>query len=125
MTTLLLVEDNELNRDMQVRRLERKGFEVLIAMDGQEGVEVATAKLPDLILMDLNLPVMDGWEATRQLKGAPETRGIPIIALTAHATSGDREKAMEAGCDEYVSKPIDMAQLLAMIEKTLSGENPS
>ena len=125
MTTLLVVEDNELNRDMQVRRLERKGFEVLIAMDGRQGVEVATEKLPDLILMDLNLPVMDGWEATRRLKSAPETRGIPIIALTAHATSGDREKAMEAGCDEYVSKPIDMAQLLAMIEKTLSGENPS
>ena len=125
MTTLLLVEDNELNRDMQVRRLVRKGFEVLIAMDGQEGVEVATAKLPDLILMDLNLPVMDGWEATRRLKSAPETRGIPIIALTAHAASGDREKAREAGCDESVSKPIDMAQLLAMIEKTLSGENPS
>ena len=125
MTTLLLVEDNELNRDMQVRRLERKGFEVLIAMDGQEGVEVATAKLPDLILMDLNLPVMDGWEATRQLKGAPETRGIPIIALTAHATSGDRERAMEAGCDEYVTKPVDMAELLAMIEKTLSRDLPS
>ena len=125
MTTLLLVEDNELNRDMQVRRLERKGFEVLIAMDGQEGVEVATAKLPDLILMDLNLPVMDGWEATRQLKGAPETRGIPIIALTAHATSGDRERAMEAGCDEFVTKPIDMAQLVAMIEKTLSRDHPS
>lgn len=125
MTTLLLVEDNELNRDMQVRRLERKGFEVLIAMDGQQGVEVATAKLPDLILMDLNLPVMDGWEATRQLKGAPETRGIPIIALTAHATSGDRERAMEAGCDEYVTKPVDMAELLAMIEKTLSRDLPS
>lgn len=125
MTTLLLVEDNELNRDMQVRRLERKGFEVLIAMDGQQGVEVATAKLPDLILMDLNLPVMDGWEATRQLKRAPETRGIPIIALTAHATSGDRERAMEAGCDEYVTKPVDMAELLAMIEKTLSRDLPS
>ena len=125
MTTLLLVEDNELNRDMQVRRLERKGFEVLIAMDGQQGVEVATAKLTDLILMDLNLPVMDGWEATRRLKSAPETRGIPIIALTAHAASGDREKAMEAGCDEYVSKPVDMAQLVAMIEKTLSGDHPS
>ncbi len=125
MTTLLLVEDNELNRDMQVRRLERKGFEVLIAMDGQQGVEVATAKLPDLILMDLNLPVMDGWEATRQLKGAPKTRGIPIIALTAHATSGDRERAMEAGCDEYVTKPVDMAELLAMIEKTLSRDLPS
>ena len=125
MTTLLLVEDNELNRDMQVRRLERKGFEVLIAMDGQQGVEVATAKLPDLILMDLNLPVMDGWEATRQLKGASKTRGIPIIALTAHATSGDRERAMEAGCDEYVTKPVDMAELLAMIEKTLSRDIPS
>ena len=124
MTTLLVVEDNELNRDMQVRRLERKGFEVLIAMDGRQGVEVATEKLPDLILMDLNLPVMDGWEATRRLKSAPETRGIPIIALTAHASSGDREKAMKAGCDEYVSKPIDMAQLVAMIEKTLSGDNP-
>ena len=125
MTTLLLVEDNELNRDMQVRRLERKGFKVLIAMDGRQGIEVATAKLPDLILMDLNLPVMDGWEATRQLKSAPETRGIPIIALTAHATVADRERAMEAGCDEFVTKPIDMAQLLAMIEKTLSHDHPS
>ena len=125
MTTLLVVEDNELNRDMQVRRLERKGFEVLIAMDGRQGVEVATEKLPDLILMDLNLPVMDGWEATRRLKSAPETRGIPIIALTAHATSGDRERAMEAGCDEFVTKPIDMAQLVAMIEKTLSRDQPS
>lgn len=125
MTTLLLVEDNEMNRDMQARRLVRRGFEVLIAMDGREGVEVATEKLPDLILMDLNLPVMDGWEATRRLKSAPETRGIPIIALTAHATSGDRERAMEAGCDGYLSKPIDMAKLVEMIEKTLSGDNPS
>ena len=125
MTTLLLVEDNEMNRDMQARRLVRRGFEVLIAMDGREGVEVATEKLPDLILMDLNLPVMDGWEATRRLKSAPETRGIPIIALTAHATSGDRERAMEAGCDGYVSKPIDMEKLVEMIEKNLSGDNPS
>ena len=115
MTTLLLVEYNELNRDMQARRLERKGFEVLIAVDGWQGVEVATEKLPDLILMDLNLPFLNGWEATRRLKGAPETRKIPIIALTAHATSDDREKAMEAGCDEYLSKPINQERLREVV----------
>src|SRR5437762_6314669 len=101
MPKILLIEDNEMNRDMLSRRLERKGYEVLIATDGQQGVELAQAQAPDLILMDMSLPVLDGWEATRQLKGADETSAIPIIALTAHAMSGDRDRALAAGCDDY------------------------
>ncbi|HJR09570.1 MAG TPA: response regulator [Pyrinomonadaceae bacterium] len=119
MTKILLVEDNEMNRDMLSRRLARKGYEVSIAVDGKQGVEMATADAPDLILMDMSLPVLDGWEATRQLKGADATRAIPVIALTAHAMSGDREKALEAGCDDYDTKPIELARLLEKIESML------
>ena len=119
MTKILLVEDNEMNRDMLSRRLARKKYEVLVAVDGRESVEMARSEAPDLILMDMSLPVMDGWEATRQLKASPETQAIPIIALTAHAMSGDREKAMEAGCDDYDTKPIELPRLLGKIEALL------
>jgi two-component system cell cycle response regulator DivK len=119
MAKILLVEDNEMNRDMLSRRLERRGYEVVIAVDGGEGVAMARSENPDLILMDMSLPVVDGWEATRQLKAAPETGTIPIIALTAHAMSGDREKAIEAGCDDYDTKPIDLPNLLEKIETLL------
>ena len=119
MPKILLVEDNELNRDMLSRRLARKGYEVVLAGDGAEGVAAATAGRPDLVLMDMSLPVLDGWEATRRLKAAPETRPIPVIALTAHAMSSDREKALEAGCDDYDTKPIELPRLLAKIERLL------
>jgi two-component system, cell cycle response regulator DivK len=119
MPRVLLVEDNEMNRDMLSRRLARREYEVLVAVDGGEGVAMAGSEAPDLILMDMSLPVMDGWEATRQLKASPETKAIPIIALTAHAMSGDREKAMEAGCDDYDTKPIELPRLLAKMEALL------
>ena len=115
MSTILIVEDNEMNRDMLSRRLKRRGYEVAIATDGRAGVETARKLRPDLVLMDMSLPEIDGWEATRQLKADPETAGIPIIALTAHAMAGDREKAMEAGCDDYDTKPIDLAGLIEKI----------
>ena len=119
MTKILLVEDNELNRDMLMRRLEKKGYRVLIAMDGKTGLAMSHSESPDLILMDMSLPVLDGWEATRQLKSSPETRSIPIIALTAHAMSADRSKAIEAGCDDYDTKPVDLTRLLGKIELLL------
>jgi CheY-like chemotaxis protein len=119
MPRVLLVEDNEMNRDMLSRRLARREYEVLVAVDGEDGVMMAGSEAPDLILMDMSLPVMDGWEATRQLKASPETKAIPIIALTAHAMSGDREKAMEAGCDDYDTKPIELPRLLAKMEALL------
>jgi len=122
MPKLLLVEDNEMNRDMLSRRLERKGFEVVMAVDGGEGVAMALSELPDLILMDMNLPVLDGWEATRQIKAAPQTSGIPVIGLTAHAMSGDREKGMAAGCDDYDTKPVDFERLLGKITAQLKTE---
>jgi len=122
MPKILLVEDNEMNRDMLSRRLTRKQYEVLEAVDGGEGVEMARSEAPDLILMDMSLPVMDGWEATRLLKASPETGSIPIIALTAHAMSGDREKAMEAGCDDYDIKPVELPRLLAKMEILLGKE---
>src|SRR5262245_57242244 len=121
MPKLLLVEDNEENRDGLSRHLRRKGFEVLAAGDGQQGVEAAKSGVPDLILMDMSLPVLDGWEATRQLKAPPETKHIPVIALTAHAMAGDRDKALQAGCDEYDTKPIDFARLLGKIQALLGG----
>ena len=120
MTKILLVEDNEDNRDMLSRRLERKDFVVTLAVDGQEGVDKAKAEQPDLILMDMSLPVMDGWEATREIKANPETANIPIIALTAHAMSSDREKAIEAGCDDYDTKPVDFPRLIEKIAKLTS-----
>ncbi len=116
MPKILLVEDNEMNRDMLSRRLARRGYEVLIAVDGQQGVELA-ATGPDLILMDMSLPVIDGWEATRRIKAAEATKKIPVIALTAHAMAGDREQALAAGCDDYDTKPIDLARLLPKIER--------
>ena len=119
MAKILLVEDNEENRDMLSRRLTRRGYEVVIALDGGQGVAMAQSEIPDLILMDMDLPVLDGWEATRQLKSAPETKGIPIIALTAHAMMGDREKAIDAGCDDYDTKPIEFSRLIEKIEAFL------
>lgn len=122
MPKILLVEDNEMNRDMLSRRLKRKGFEVVLAVDGQEGIDLAQSQAPDLILMDMSLPVVDGWEATRLLKAQPGTRTIPVIALTAHAMAGDREKALEAGCDDYDIKPIDLERLLGKIQGLLEGK---
>jgi CheY-like chemotaxis protein len=119
MSKILLVEDNEMNRDMLSRRLQRRGHEVLIALDGVQGVELAHSQQPDLILMDMSLPVMDGWEATQKLKAAPETNGIPIIALTAHAMAGDREKCLEVGCDDYDTKPVEFSRLLGKIQALL------
>jgi CheY-like chemotaxis protein len=116
---ILLVEDNEMNRDMLSRRLERRGYQVVIAVDGEQGVVMAQSEAPDLILMDLSLPTLDGLEAARQLKAAPETQAIPIIALTAHAMVGDREKAIEAGCDDYDTKPIELPRLLEKVEAIL------
>jgi two-component system cell cycle response regulator DivK len=121
---ILLVEDNEMNRDMLSRRLQRKGYEVVIAVDGGEGLELAHSQSPDLILMDMSLPVLDGWEATRRLKAAPDTAAIPVIALTAHAMATDRDKAMEAGCDDYDTKPIELPRLLGKIEAWLAGSGP-
>ena len=115
MPKILLVEDNEMNRDMLSRRLERRGYEVVIAVDGQQGVDLAQSARPDLILMDMSLPVIDGWEATRQLKAMEAMKGVPIIALTAHAMSGDREQALAAGCDDYDTKPIELDRLLGKI----------
>jgi two-component system, cell cycle response regulator DivK len=122
MARILLVEDNEMNRDMLSRRLERRGYEVIVAVDGEEGVARAKADAPDVVLMDLSLPGIDGWEATRQLKAAQETRSIPVLALTAHAMAGDREKALEVGCDEFDTKPVDLPRLLNKIEGLLGGE---
>ncbi|HEX8395738.1 MAG TPA: response regulator [Longimicrobium sp.] len=116
MAKILLVEDNEMNRDMLSRRLARKGHEVLLAVDGQSGMEMVRRHAPDLVLMDMSLPVVDGWEATRRLKGDEATRHIPVIALTAHAMSSDRGKALEAGCDDYDTKPVELPRLLAKIE---------
>ncbi|MGD8208169.1 MAG: response regulator [Thiohalocapsa sp.] len=120
MTKVLLVEDNEMNRDMLSRRLKRKGFEVLIAVDGLEGVNMAQSELPEIILLDMSLPVMDGWEAAGKLKADPATSHIPILALTAHAMEGDREKALEAGCDDYDTKPVNFKRLLEKMS-TLTG----
>ena len=121
MATILIVEDNEMNRDMLGRRLKRRGFDIALAVDGRDGVDAAACLKPDLILMDMSLPVMDGWAATRQLKGQPDTAGIPIIALTAHAMIGDREKALDAGCDDYDTKPIELDRLLSKIGDLLGG----
>lgn len=119
MTTILVVEDNEMNREMLSRRLERKGYKVLIAMDGDASISVARANTPDLILMDMSLPVVDGWEATRRMKADPALKHIPVIALTAHAMANDRDKALDAGCNDYDTKPIDLPRLLGKIEDLL------
>src|SRR6476659_887216 len=120
MAKILLVEDNEMNRDMLSRRLIRRGYEVVIAFDGEGGLALAESETPDLILMDMSLPVLDGWEATRRLKAGPSTRHIPVIALTVHAMSSDREKALEAGCDDYDTKPVELPRLLQKIEVLLN-----
>jgi len=119
MATILYVEDNEMNRDMLSRRLSRRGHEILIAEDGEQGIKKANDEKPDLILMDMSLPVIDGWEATKRLKGAHETSAIPIIGLTAHAMADDREKCLAAGCDDYDTKPVDLPRLLGKIEQLL------
>ena len=119
MAKILLVEDNEQNRDMLSRRLLRKGYEVLVAYDGARGVEMAGRERPDLVLMDMSLPVLDGWEAAQRLKTNPETRSIPVIALTAHAMTADRERALAAGCDDYDTKPVEMPRLLEKMERLL------
>jgi two-component system, cell cycle response regulator DivK len=119
MAKILIVEDNELNLDMLVRRLERKGYEVVSAMDGENGLFMAESESPDLILMDMSLPGMDGWEATRHIKADPNTKSIPVIALTAHAMVGDREKALKAGCDDYDTKPVEFQRLLQKMENFL------
>jgi two-component system, cell cycle response regulator DivK len=119
MAKVLLVEDNEMNRDMLSRRLIRRGFEVVFAVDGQQGVDLARSEKPDLIIMDMSLPVIDGWEATRLVKSDAATRGVPVIGLTAHAMSGDREKAMQAGCDDYDTKPVEIDRLIEKIDRLL------
>jgi CheY-like chemotaxis protein len=121
---ILLVEDNEMNRDMLSRRLKRNGYDVVIAIDGQQGVDMAASEAPDLILMDMSLPVIDGWEATRRVKANEATRGIPVIALTAHAMAGDREKAIEAGCEDYDTKPVEITRLLEKITTLLGPKAP-
>jgi two-component system cell cycle response regulator DivK len=123
MAKILIVEDNEMNRDMLSRRLIRRGYEIVIAIDGEQGIAAAQAESPDLVLMDMSLPVVDGWEATRRLKAEPLTRGIPVIGLTAHAMAGDREKVIDAGCDDYDTKPVELPRLLQKIEALLHADN--
>jgi two-component system cell cycle response regulator DivK len=123
MPRILVVEDNEENRDALARRLERRGFEVLLAVDGKAGVAAAKAEKPDVVLMDMNMPELDGWEATRQIKADPDLAAVPVIALTAHAMSGDRERALEAGCADYHTKPIEFPKLLAQIETILQARD--
>lgn len=122
MPKILYIEDDEMNRDMLARRLEKRGYQLLLAIDGEQGLAMARSENPDLILMDMSLPVLDGWEATRQLKKAPNTVSIPIIALTAHAMADDKQKALEAGCDDYDSKPIELPRLLSKIETLLNDK---
>jgi two-component system, cell cycle response regulator DivK len=121
MTKVLVVEDNEMNRDMLSRRLVRRGFQVIFAVDGQQGIELARSERPDIILMDMSLPVVDGWEATRRVKSDDATRSVPVIGLTAHAMAGDREKAIEAGCDDYDTKPVELERLIGKMERLLGA----
>ncbi len=125
MAKILLVEDNEMNRDMLSRRLERKGYQIVIAVDGQQGINLARSERPDLILMDMSLPIIDGWEATRQLKNADDTKHMPIIALTAHAMAEDEKRARDAGCNDFDTKPIELPRLLGKIEAQLGGPPPT
>ena len=122
MAKILIVEDNEMNRDMLSRRLIRRGYQIVMAVDGEQGLVAAKTEDPDLILMDMSLPVIDGWEATRRLKAEPQTRGIPVIGLTAHAMAGDREKVIDAGCDDYDTKPVELPRLLEKIEALLHAD---
>ena len=122
MPKILLVEDNEMNRDMLSRRLIRSGYEVVLALDGAQGVALAASEAPDVVLMDMSLPVLDGWEATRRLKSDPKTRTLPVIALTAHAMAGDEAKARQAGCDDFDTKPVDFARLLKKIDALLARQ---
>ena len=124
MSTILLIEDNEMNRDMLARRLQRKGYDVVVAVDGEEGLEKAQREAPHIILIDVSLPGIDGWEATRQLKASPGTRDIPIIALTAHAMADDRDQALAAGCDDFDTKPVELERLLAKIQALLAEPRP-
>jgi two-component system, cell cycle response regulator DivK len=121
MTKVLVVEDNEMNRDMLSRRLVRRGFQVIFALDGQQGVDLARSERPDIILMDMSLPDIDGWEATRRVKSDDHTRSVPVIGLTAHAMAGDREKAIEAGCDDYDTKPVEFERLIGKMERLLDA----
>ena len=121
MPKILLVEDNEMNRDMLSRRLARRGYEVVVAVDGEAGVRMAQSEAPAIILMDMSLPGLDGWDATRQIKADPATRGVPVIALTAHAMAGDREKSLAAGCDDFDTKPVDFERLLGKIQALLGS----
>jgi two-component system cell cycle response regulator DivK len=125
MAKVLLIEDNEMNRDMLSRRLMRRGFEVVFAVNGKQGVDLARSEKPDIILMDMSLPIMDGWEATRCVKADEATRSVPVIGLTAHAMSGDREKAIEAGCDDYDTKPVELDRLIGKIERLLGNGKAS
>ena len=125
MAKVLLVEDNEMNRDMLLRRLKRKGYEVVCALDGAQGIAMAESESPDLILMDMSLPEVDGWEATRRVKANPATAAIPVIGLTAHAMDGDREEALSAGCDEYDTKPVELERLLGKMKHLLGDKAPS
>jgi CheY-like chemotaxis protein len=125
MAKILIVEDNEMNRDMLSRRLVRRGYQIVMAVDGEEGIAMAKTESPDLVLMDMSLPVIDGWEATRRLKAEPSTRAIPVIGLTAHAMSGDREKVIAAGCDDYDTKPVELPRLLQKIEALLRSDGKS
>ena len=121
MAKILLVEDNDINRDMMVRRLQRRGYAMVSAVDGQQGVDMARSERPDLILMDMSLPVLDGWEATRRIKNDPSTRTIPVIGLTAHAMVGDRDQAINAGCDEYATKPVEFEKLVELMGRLLAA----
>ena len=123
MAKILLVEDNEMNRDMLARRLNRRGYEVVIAIDGEQGYNLAHSEKPDLILMDMSLPIRDGWDVTRDLKSAPDTKGIPILALTAHAMAGDRERAFSVGCDDYDTKPVEFPRLMGKIKALLNHKS--
>jgi two-component system cell cycle response regulator DivK len=125
MRRILLVEDNELNRDMLRRRLSHRGYEVILAANGRQGIEMARSQKPDIVLMDLSLPEIDGWQAARILKSDPRTRGIPVVALTAHAMVGDREKALEAGCDDYATKPVELPLLVEIVERLTGGREDS
>lgn len=125
MAKLLLVEDNEMNRDMLTRRLQRRGYQIVVALNGQEAVALASSEAPDLILMDMSLPILDGWQATRAIKGAEATRGIPVIALTAHALEADRQQAFAAGCDEFETKPVDLEVLVRKVESLLHRQGSS